>query len=138
MILYLEAMALASRDFATEEMDLPPHPIPTIYYMTPDHPNCVVDISSVWELKEQAMNKLKMQMTFTASVLKKRFSEETLKTVVPDISSFTSDLEIGKALHRQMDKAFHLYHGLLGHGSKYTLAEPYRREGCFNLDQLIL
>lgn len=139
MILYLEAIALASRDFATEEMpDLLPHPIPTIYYMTPDHPNCVVDISSVWKLKEQAMEKLKGQLAFTAQVLKKRFSEETLKAVVPDISSLTNDLEIGKALHKQMDKAFHLYHGLLGHGSKYALAEPYRREGSFNLDQLVV
>lgn len=138
MILYLEAIALSSRDFALEEMpDLQPHPIPTIYYMVPEHPNCVVDITSVWNIKERAREKLEYQLVFTTKVYKERFSEETLKTIIPNIHSLPSDLEIGRSLHKEMDKAFHLYHGLLAHGSKFALAEPYRREGSFNLDYLV-
>ena len=62
MILILEAIALASRDFAIDKMPgLEPHPIPTIYYMTPEHPNCVVDVSQIWDKKEKAMYKLAFQ-----------------------------------------------------------------------------
>lgn len=72
MVLYLEAIALASRDFAVEELGLPPHPIPTIYYLMPAHPNCVVDIAPVWELKRRALEKLEAQLRFTASILRRR------------------------------------------------------------------
>ncbi len=138
MILYLEAIALSSRDFALEEMpDLKPHPIPTIYYMVPEQPNCVVDISPVFNIKESAREKLEHQLAFTTKVYLNRLSKETLKSIIPDLDSLPSDLEIGRSLHREMDKAFHLYHGLLAHGSKFAFAEPYRREGCFNLDYLV-
>ncbi len=138
MILYLEAIALSSRDFALDEMpDLQPHPIPTIYYMVPEHPNCAVDISSVWNIKESAREKLEYQLAFSAKVLKERLSEETLKIIIPNIHSLQSDLEIGSSLYKETDKAFYLYHGLLSHGSKFALAEPYRREGYFNLDYLV-
>ncbi len=137
MVLYLEAIALASRDFATEEKGLPPHPIPTIYYMMPSRPNCVVDITPVWELKRRAMEKLEAQMRFTSSVFKGRFPREALQTLLPG-GVLADDLELGRELHREMDKALCLYHGLLGHGSRAVFAEPYRREGYFNFDYLPL
>ncbi|TXT44093.1 MAG: LmbE family protein, partial [Spirochaetes bacterium] len=44
MTLILEALALASRDYALDETpDLSPHPIPNIYYMSPVNPNCTLD-----------------------------------------------------------------------------------------------
>ncbi|MCD5407743.1 GlcNAc-PI de-N-acetylase [Candidatus Bipolaricaulota bacterium] len=135
MILYLEAIALASRDFAVEELGLPPHPISTIYYMMPAHPNCVVDISPVWELKERALEKLEVQLRFTASVLKGRLSQDALRRLLPGVDP-ADDLAVGRALHREMDRAVSLYHGLAGHGSRAALAEPYRREGPFTLDRL--
>ncbi len=137
MILYLEAIALASRDFSLEEIGLPPHPIPTTYYLMPDHPNCVVDIAPVWKLKRKALEKLEAQLRFTASVLGRRLSPEALQALLPDVDP-SDELEVGRALHREMDRALSLYHGLLAHGSRAALAEPYRREGNFTLDGLIV
>ena len=45
MTLVLEAMALAGREYAVEELGgLKPWGNFTIYFMTPEHPNCVLDI----------------------------------------------------------------------------------------------
>jgi len=46
--------------------------------------------------------------------------------------------ELGRELHHEMDRALHLYHGLRGHGSACVLGEPYRREGAFNLQELMV
>ncbi|MGH2348214.1 MAG: hypothetical protein ACRDFT_01965 [bacterium] len=40
-------------------------------------------------------------------------------------------------MHREIDRAFHLYYGPSSHG-RFMLAEPYRREGAFQLDRLIV
>lgn len=65
MTLVLEAMALADREYAVEELDgLKPQGDFTIYFMTPKHPNCVLDIFDVWEQKCQAMNMLEAQIEF--------------------------------------------------------------------------
>ncbi len=139
MILYLEALALASRDFALEKMrELSPLPIPTIYYMVPEHPNCIVDISTEWVVKEKASEELKGQLTFTAQLMKNKFSKEDLMAVIPQLPSLDDDLLVGRALQREMNKSLHINYGLQGHNSKYVLAEPYRREGYFNLEQLVL
>ncbi|WP_066017679.1 PIG-L deacetylase family protein, partial [Endozoicomonas atrinae] len=63
MMLILEAIALAARDYALDQMpELAPHPVPTIYYMSPSRPNCNVDISTVLSVKQAAMAELKEQM----------------------------------------------------------------------------
>lgn len=47
-----------------------------------------------------------------------------------------ADAGVGLALHHQLDRAFHLYHGA-GHG-RFLLAEPYRRQDLFHLDTLVV
>ncbi|HEY63304.1 MAG TPA: GlcNAc-PI de-N-acetylase [Caldilineae bacterium] len=138
MILYLEALSLAGRDFAVEACGgLPPHQVHHIYYMTPEHPNCVVDISDVYHLKMKALDELGYQLAFTAKVLKRQMSDASLRAVVPNYEEVKdNDLELGRALHREMEKALALAHGIAGH-SGAALGEAYRREGYFKLEYLL-
>lgn len=138
MILYLEALALASRDFALEEMTpLAAHPIPTVYYMTPLRPNCLVNVADVWDLKEKAMSQLRSQMAFSAQVLRQKLGGPAVRTIVGDPATHGDDAGLGTELHRQMDRAFHMYHGMLTHGS-FAFAEPYRRQDKFHFERLIV
>jgi hypothetical protein len=137
MILYLEALALAARDFAQDAMpDLPPHPLPTVYYMTPSRPNCLVNVADVWDLKERAMAHLRTQLAFSAQMLRRSIGDDGIR-VIAGPGPWTEDADLGTALHREMDRAFHLYHGMLTHG-RFALAEPYRRDGKFHLDRLVV
>lgn len=136
MILLLESIALASRDFALEEMSgLAPHPIPTIYYMTPHHPNTVVDITDVWDKKEKAMDMLESQMEFSGMHFDEMLDSKAVETLFPGYSKLTNYYEKGRAMHNVLDKAVHVYHGLATHGH-FALAEAYRREGNFHLSEL--
>lgn len=138
MILYLEALALAGRDWPPAAPDgLPPHRIPTIYYMTPDRPNCVVDITDVADVKDRALAELHTQHAFTARMLRRRLAPEVLAAVAGVDPGAVGDAALGLALHRQMDRAWHLTHGLMTHTATAALAEPFRREGVFTLTQLI-
>lgn len=138
MILILEGIALASRDFAVDEMPgLQPHPIPTIYYMTPHHANTVVDITSVWDKKEKAMDVLESQMTFSGEHFEQSINQQALEVLVPGFSQLPNYYEKGRAVHRALDKAVHVYHGLATHGH-FPLAEAFRREGNFHLQELIV
>lgn len=137
MILILESIALAARDFALDELGgLAPHPIPTIYYMTPHHPNCIVDISDVWDLKEQAMDKLESQMTFSGQMFPKYYQEAHLRLIVPNWDQLRDDYSRGREVHRQLDRVTHLYNGAGAH-SHFAFAEAYRKEGKFHLQQLV-
>jgi len=137
MILYLEALALAARDFALDAMpELSPHPIPTVYYMTPTRPNCLVNVADVWDLKERAMAQLRTQMAFSAQMMRRTLGEDSVRMVAGP-GPWPDDADLGTALHREMDRAFHMYHGMLTHG-RFVLAEPYRRDGKFHFEQLIV
>ncbi len=138
MILILESISLASRDFALKDMEgLAPHSIPTIYYMTPHHPNTVLDISQVWDKKELAMSQLESQMEFSGSHFNHILDEKTAEILSPGYSTLTTDVERGKAIHKVLDLAVHMYHGIPSHG-RFALAEAYRRDGNYHLDQLIV
>lgn len=137
MTLLLESIALSSRDFGLEELPgLDPHPIPTIYYMTPHHPNTVVDISSVWEKKENAMSVLESQMEFSGMHFDEMLDPSAAEIIAPGFSKLTNNYEKGRAIHKALDKAVHVYHGLATHGH-FALAEAYRGEGNFHLQELI-
>jgi N-acetylglucosamine malate deacetylase 1 len=137
MTLLLESLALASRDFALDAMPhLAPVPIPTIYYMTPHHPNCVVDVSDVWERKERAMDELRSQMTFSGQHFPRYYRPEHLEKMVPGWGAMTEPYERGRAMHRLLDQVTHLHAGAGGHG-RFAFAEAYRREGKFHLDALV-
>jgi N-acetylglucosamine malate deacetylase 1 len=138
MILILESIALAARDFARDEMpDLAPHPVPTIYYMTPHHPNCVVDVSDVWEAKERAMDELRSQMTFSGNLFPSRYREEHLRALVPGWEKLETPYDRGRETHRVLDRVSHLHNGAGGHG-RFAFAEAYRLEGKFHLDTLVM
>ncbi|MEV4364862.1 hypothetical protein [Nonomuraea sp. NPDC049625] len=135
MTLILEALGLASRNFA-EDDGLKPHPVPTIYYMTPSRPNCVVDIAPHWQQKVAAMGMLESQMEFSGRHWTEQLTPADLEALVPGFAALDSDLERGRAVHQALDKAVHIYHGI-GHHGRYAFAEPYRREGDFHLPTLV-
>ena len=136
MTLILESVALAARDFAVDELNLEPHPVPTIYYMTPHHPNCIVDISDVWDLKERAMDQLESQMRFSGRMFQRYYQEEHLRHIVPNWETLIDDYSRGREVHRQLDRVTHLHNGMGSH-SHFAFAEAYRRDGMFHLDQLM-
>ena len=137
-LLYAESLALASRDWHVDECGgHDPLPVPTIYYMTPEHPNCIVEISETFEVKQQALALLGYQMSFSAQTIEQRASTEILHHVLPDYETLREDkIALGLALHREFDKSLALVHGLAGH-SGAVMGEAYRREGAFVLDRLM-
>lgn len=137
MTLLLEAMALAGRDYARGRMpDLKPHRHFTVYYMTPEHPNCLVDIASSWQAKCDAMDVLESQLEFIAELAEGTETEKQYAQLIPGFDRMETHLERGRAIKRLMDQAYHLYHGSTGH-NHVLLSENYHREGMFVLDQLI-
>ena len=137
MLLYLEAAAIANRDWRIAECGgFAPHSIRHIYYMTPDHPNCVVEIGSTFALKQKALDVLGFQLSFTAEFVKRRLSDTNLRNVVPNYDAVKNDnLELGRAYHHEADRALAMYHGILSH-SGAAMAEAFRYQGQFVLDKL--
>ena len=136
MTLLLEAIALASRDFALDQMTgLSPHPIAKIYYMSPLNPNCTVSVADVWDLKEKCMDVLESQMEFSGEHVEKNISKKELETLVPGFFELGSYYEKGRKFHSAVDKAVHMFYGVGGHGN-FALAEPYRFEGRFEFKEL--
>jgi LmbE family N-acetylglucosaminyl deacetylase len=137
-LLYTEAFALAGRDWHNAACgDHAPHLVRTIYYMTPEHPNCIVEISDTFELKQKALAVLGYQMAFSAQMIERRASPELLRMVLPTYDDIREDKSaLGLALHRQFDMALALVNGLAGH-SGAVMGEAYRREGAFVLDKLL-
>lgn len=137
-LLYAEAVALASRDWRIDECGgHEPLPLPTIYYMTPLAPNCVVEIGETFPLKQAALESLTLQLAFTAQAIRSRTDAATLETVAAGASApEATDATIGLALHREFARAEALVHGMAGH-SGAVLGEPYRREGPFLVDRLL-
>jgi LmbE family N-acetylglucosaminyl deacetylase len=133
MTLILESIALAGRDWGDDGLD--PLAVPTIYYMTPARANCLIDVSGVWERKEAAMDALSSQHEFTAQHYQRLLPAEQLRALVPDWDALAGDAARGGALHRVIDRAVHIAHGV-GHHGRFALAEAYRRDGPFALATL--
>lgn len=134
-ILYAEALAVSGRDWRLEECGgHDPHPIPTIYYMTPENPNCVIELGDALPLKLKALEELSYQSAFSAEHWLQHATPELLKQVVP---AWTDDsLEtLGREGQKAFFTALALANGLASH-SGAALGEPYRREGTFVLDRL--
>ncbi|WP_279401717.1 PIG-L deacetylase family protein [Piscibacillus salipiscarius] len=129
MITILEGIALAGRPYALDKLPgLDPHPIPTIYYMTPHQPNTVVDVSDVWNLKNEAMSVLESQMEFSGQHFEEALSDSNLENLVPGFSKLPNNYEKGRAVHKALDHAVHVYHGLATHGH-YAFAELFAVKG---------
>jgi LmbE family N-acetylglucosaminyl deacetylase len=135
MLLYIEALALAGRDVDVDECG-EPHTVGAVYFMTPDQPNCVVEIVDVYARKEAAMRELSFQLEFSGQSFRREHAPERLRLILDDADADKlSDTDLGWALHRQIDRAAVLYHGLYGH-SGAVMAEPYRRMTLFPFDLL--
>lgn len=134
MTLILESIALASRNYAME-LGLEPHPIPTIYYMTPEHADCLIDISNVWNRKVDAMNCLTSQIEFCAHHYETHCGSELMKSIVPDWDNISNTFEKGKIAKQAFDLAYHMWEGAGGH-SHFVLSERYRREGKYHFEEL--
>ena len=137
MTLVLEAIALAARPYALDETPglEPSHPA-TLYFMTPEHTNCVVDIFDVWEKKCAAMDALESQLLYFG----KRKPDDDValakaRSLVSDWDELESDLDRGRRMKQEMDKAFYTYPHSTGH-CHVLYAEPYRRDGYFELETL--
>lgn len=137
MTVILEGIALAGRDFAVDELGgEPPHPIPTVYFMTPSRPNCTVDIGPAWDRKEAAMDVLESQMAFSGGHFAAMLDPDEAERLVPGFADLATDQERGRAVHREIDRAVHLGHGIPAHGS-VVFGEAYRRMGRFEFDRLL-
>jgi len=135
-LLYPEAFAMASRDWRIEECGgHEPHGVPTFYYMSPEHPNCIVEIGSVFGRKQEALEVLGHQLAFSAAGTRKQVAAEALRQVVPNADEL-DDQALGLALHRQYDLALALSSGLASHTGA-VMGEAYRREGPFVVDRLM-
>jgi LmbE family N-acetylglucosaminyl deacetylase len=133
--LYAEALAVAGRDWRLEECGgHDPHPVPTIYYMTPENPNCVVEMGEALPLKLQALEELSSQNAFSAQSWLAQTSPEVLRQVVPAWTDGDPET-LGREGQRALFTALALAHGLASH-SGAALGEPYRREGTFVMDRL--
>lgn len=135
-LLYPEAFAVAGRDWRIEACGgHPPHPVPTFYYMTPERPNTIIELSGIFERKQHALEVLGYQMAFSAASTRQQVEPSTLRAVVPDVDGM-DDTALGLALHRQYDLALALTNGLASHTGA-VLGEAYRREGPYLVDRLV-
>lgn len=136
-LLYTEAFALAGRDWHVEECGgHDPHLVKNIYYMTPEHPNCIVEISTTFGLKQKALATLGSQLEFSAQMIEKIASPDALRHMLANYDTLKENKwELGLALHSQFDMALALSNGLAGH-SGAVMGEAYRREGVFKLSKL--
>lgn len=138
MLLYLESIAVAGRDWRMEECGgHKPHTISTIYYMFPETPNCVVEIGATFALKKKALEVLSYQLSFTAQALRERVGDQVLRNILPNYDKLKHDnLELGRALHTEMEMAKAMYHGVVSH-SGAGMAEAFRHQGPLKLDKLL-
>ncbi|MBI5304010.1 MAG: GlcNAc-PI de-N-acetylase [Chloroflexi bacterium] len=138
MLLYLESVAIANRDWRIAECGgFAPHSIRDIYYMSPEHANCVVEIGTTFTLKQKALDELGFQLSYSAQVMKERIGDAVLHNIVPNYDAVKDDhLELGRALHHEMDRALAMYHGVLSH-SGAAMAEAFRYQGQFKFDKLM-
>lgn len=135
MTVLLEGIALAGRAYALDKLPgLDPWRCNNIYYMTPENPNCLVDIFNVWDEKCQAMDSLESQILFIGELTSEEKKAQYAK-FIPALEKLQSPLEQGTQMKRLMDTAYHLYQGSTGHNDVF-LSESYRKEGMFVLEQL--
>ena len=128
--LYAEALAVAGRDWRLEECGgHDPHPVPTVYYMTPERPNCVVEMGDTLPMKLRALEELSSQNSFSAEHWLEHTNSELLRQVVPAWTD--GDVEtLGREGQKAIFTALALSNGLASH-SGAALGEPYRREGRY-------
>lgn len=135
MTLILEALSLCARDWLVSDGQAALDRVPTVYYMSPLRPNCVVDVTPHWSQKTAAMNGLDSQLEYTAVHWEAELTSAQLDALVPGYADLEPGAERGRALHTVLDRANHIHHGL-GHHGRFPFAEVYRRETLLPLGAL--
>ena len=137
-VLILDAVALAGREWQTAECGgYEPHTISDLYYLSPERPDLVVDITETFAQKQYALDALNYQMAFSAQIVKERGNAENLRHLLPDYETLQHDeTELGRALHHEMNKAVALSQGLAGH-SHAVLGEAFRHHGVLTVSRLL-
>ena len=135
MTLILEALSMCSREWLVPDGQAALDRAPTVYYMSPLRPNCVVDVTPHWSRKTAAMEVLETQLEYTAVHWEAELTSTQLDALVPGYADLSPGLERGRALHSVLDRAHHIHQGM-GHHGRFPFAEVYRRETLLPLDVL--
>ncbi|WP_066016573.1 hypothetical protein [Endozoicomonas atrinae] len=75
-------------------------------------------------------------MTFSGQYAKTLLDEQNQIALLGTSAKDKSDYEIGLAYQGALDHALHLGSGIGSHG-RHVLAEPYRKQGLFELKELM-
>lgn len=129
-ILFLEALSHSGRNNDPELGK--PHEVDSIYYMAPRRPNCVVDVTSVFKRKMEALSKLNYQMEGTGREVKKKRGTEMFEALAVDDPG--TDFGRGFFVLSEAEKGHCLHYGLGEHGTP-PLAEAFRKEGLIVLKE---
>jgi N-acetylglucosamine malate deacetylase 1 len=130
-ILFLESMSLCGRKNFPELGR--PHSVGSIYYLSPVRANCVVDITSTFKRKIEALAKLNYQMIGTGhEFIKKRGAGAFDALGVEDPGT---DFGRGMFALSEAEKGHCLHYGLGEHGTP-PLVEAFRKEGLIVLRDL--
>jgi|GEM_PF-4694054 len=125
--LTLEAMALAARDWRTEELGPPCDTVPTLYYYFPTHPVITVDITATMTAKLAALGELDYQAAY---------SEQRLRASIgADGWAAVERLAGDGGLLAALETAHALHHGAGGH-SGAAFAEAFRPGGTITVSRL--
>ncbi len=130
-MLFLEALSICGRDTFPELGG--PHSVSSVFYMSPERPNCVVDITSAYRRKMEALAMLRYQMEGSGSDFMQRYGTAVFEAL--GVKDPGDDYGRGLFLLEQGEKGHCLHYGLGEPGSR-PLVERFRRGGLFVLDDL--
>ena len=129
-LLFLEALSLCGRDTFPELGQ--PHTVGSVYYMSPERPNCVVDITSKHRRKMEALAMLRYQMERSGSDLMQRYGGSVFEAL--DARDPGDDYGRGLFLLGMGETGHSLHFGLGEPGSR-PLVERFRKGGLFVLKE---
>lgn len=130
-ILFLESLSLSGRKNFPELGK--PHSVESVYYLSPLRPNCVIDITSTFKRKMEALAKLKYQMEGTGQDFIKKRGAEVFAAL--GVEGPGTDFGRGLFALSEAEKGHSLHYGLGEHGTP-PLVEAFRKEGLIVLKDL--
>lgn len=135
--LYLEGLSLAGREWGLKSAgNYEAYTVPGVYFMSPEQPNCIVEISEVISLKEKAMAQLHWQHASGGADARQKYSETFLRQFLSNYDEIAhDDVLLGSAVRQRLIQAEAIWNGIGGHAGA-ILGEPYRRIEPFVMDYL--
>lgn len=125
--LTLEAIALAARDWRTDELGPPCEAVPTLYYYFPTHSVVTVDITATMPAKLAALDELNYQAAYSEQRLRASIGEDGWAAI--------ARLAGDGGLLAALETAHALHHGAGGH-SGAAFAEAFRPGGTVTVTRL--